>query len=84
VLDREHATKGRRLYHTKKKTTQRQGQQVIEVGNMNRWESEWRQPLWDLTQQLHAEAGEIHSRSNDNAGDDNEQGYRFVLEKSLA
>src|SRR5882757_5504554 len=84
VFDCEHAAQSGRLHHTKKKTTQRQGQQVIEVGNMNRWESEWRQPLWHLAQQFHAEAAEIHTRSTENARDDDEQGDRFVLEKSLA
>src|SRR6266404_3039060 len=35
VLDGEHAAKSRRLHHAEKKTTQREGQQVVEVGHMN-------------------------------------------------
>ena len=51
---------------------------------MDRWKPEWRQPLWHLAQQFHAEAAEIHTRSNDDAGDDDEQCHRFVLQKSFA
>ena len=51
---------------------------------MYRWKSEWRQSLWHLAQQFHAQAAEIHDRSSDNAGDDDEQGYRFVFKKSFA
>ena len=50
VLDREHATKSGRLHHPEKKTAERKRQQIIEVGHMDGWKSEWRQPLWHLAQ----------------------------------
>src|SRR4029077_4592320 len=84
VLDREHATKSGRLHHPKKKTAERKRQQIIEVGHMDGWNSEWRQPLWHLAQQFHAQPAEIHARSRDNPSNDDEQGYRFVLQKTFA
>jgi hypothetical protein len=75
--------RGPRFHHAEKKTTSARGQQIIEVGHVDRWKPEWRQPLWHLAQQFHAQAAEIHHRSNDNAGDDNEQGHRFVLRNRL-
>ena len=72
VLDREHAAKSGRFHHAEKKTTQRERQQVVQVRQMYRWKPEWWQPLWHLAQQFHAQATEIHTRSNDDAGDHNE------------
>src|SRR5256885_2527188 len=83
VFDCEHATKSGRLHHPEKKTAERKRQQIIEVGHMNRWKPEWRQPLWHLAQQFYAQATEIHARSRDNPSNDDEQGYRFVLQKSF-
>src|SRR4029077_9864163 len=79
VLDREHTAQSGRFRHAEKKTAQRERQQIVKVGHMDRWKSEWRQPLWHLAQQFHAEPPEIHARSSDNAGDDDEQRHRFVL-----
>jgi hypothetical protein len=72
VLHREHATNGGAFDGAKKKTSQRQGQQVIEVGRMYCWKAKWWQPLGHFAQQFHAEPAEIHARSRHNPGDDNE------------
>src|SRR5207249_68271 len=84
VLDRKHAAQSGRFHHAEKKTTQREGQQVIEVRHMDSRKPEWRHALWHLAKQFHTETAKIHTRSSDNAGDDDEQGHRFILEKSLA
>src|SRR5262249_32552794 len=83
VFHREHAAKSGRFHHAEKKTTQREGQQIVEVGKVNGWKPEWRQPLWHLPKQFYAESTKIHARSDDDAGDDYEEGHRFVFEKSF-
>ena len=84
MLHSEHATKGGRFHRAEKKTTQRERQQVVKIGYVNCWKSEWRQPLWHLAQQFHTKSAEIHARSNEDAGNNYEQRDWFALKKSFA
>ena len=54
MLGREHATDGGRFDRAEQEAGERQRQQLVQVGPLNRGEAERRQSLRHVAQQLHA------------------------------
>ena len=80
----EHAANRGRLHRAKQKTGERQRQQLVQVGPVNRGEAEGRQPLRHFAQQLHPARFEAEPARSHDAADHHEQRHGFVLEKNLS
>ena len=83
VLGGERAADGGRLHRAEQEARERQRQQVVQVGPVNRGQAEGRQPLRHFAQQLHPARVEAEQRRSHDAADHHEQRHGFVLEEHL-